>query len=339
MATTPQRARRGWLAALSAAAVLALSACGSGPAGAGNTGSDDAGSKDAGAADDSEALKVSLITHSAAGDTFWDIVRKGAEAAAARDNIELLYSAEPDGARQAQLVEQAIDQGVDGIVVTLAKPEAMSTAVTAALDAGIPVYSVNSGEDHFQELGVYAHFGQNEEVAGEAAGEQLNEIGASRAICVIHEQGNVGHEARCEGLSSTFEGDSEVLYVQGADMANVASTITSKLQTNSDIDMVVTLGAPFAMTAIDSIADAGSGAKLATFDLNAEAVEKLGSGELEFIVDQQPYLQGYAAVASVRLYLDNGNVLGGGKPVYTGPQILTSEDAETVATYAENGTR
>lgn len=328
MSTPQPRARRYWLAAIGIVSALTLAACSGGPATGSGAGAD------AGA-----PLKVSFITHSGAGDTFWDIVRKGAEAAAERDNIELLYSADPDGARQAQLVEQAIDQDVDGIVITLAKPEAMESAVGSALAAGIPVYSVNSGEDHFAEMGVFAHFGQNEEVAGQAAGEKLNDLGAQRAVCVIHEQGNVGHEARCEGLAETFDGASEVLYVQGTDMTNVASTITSKLQTSSDIDFVVTLGAPFAMTAIDSIADAGSDAELATFDLNSEAIDRLANGELQFIVDQQPYLQGYAAVNSVRLYLENGNVLGGGKPVFTGPQILTPEDAETVAEYAANGTR
>ncbi len=44
----------------------------------------------------------------------------GAEAAAKKDNVELQYSADPDGAAQANLVQTAIDSKVDGIAVTLA---------------------------------------------------------------------------------------------------------------------------------------------------------------------------------------------------------------------------
>ena len=77
----------------------------------------------AGQAASTPRIKVALITHAAAGDTFWDIVRKGAEEASAKDNVELLYTSDPEAGRQAQLIQQAIDQKVDGIAVTLAKPE------------------------------------------------------------------------------------------------------------------------------------------------------------------------------------------------------------------------
>lgn len=333
MSTPFARLGRAGIVAVLAAGALALTAC-SGPAPVPGS-SANSSNGDAAAT----TMRVALVTHSAPGDTFWDIVRTGAEAAAERDGVELLYSADPDGARQAQLIDQAVEQKVDGIVVTLAKADAVADSVTAAVDAGIPVISINSGEDAWQGLGVLAHIGQNEDVAGEAAGTALNERGAKRAVCVIHEQGNVGHEARCAGLAKTFTGTSEVLYVNGADMTNVASTIGAKLQTNRDIDAVVTLGAPFAMAAVAEINETGSDALLATFDLSGDAVAALGDGRINFIIDQQPYLQGYEAVDNLWLYTTNGNVLGGGRTVLTGPQILTASDAERVAEYAARGTR
>ncbi|WP_347567104.1 sugar ABC transporter substrate-binding protein [Lysinibacter sp. HNR] len=314
------------LVAVTAGAMLVLAACG-GPAGQSQS------------TVDSPPTKVALITHSAPGDTFWDIVRKGAEQAAQKDNIELHYSSDPDGSKQAQLVQQAIDRNVDGIVVTLAKTDALSDVVRDAVSAGIPVVSINSGEEDWEQLGVLAHFGQNESVAGEAVGTELNDRGAKKAVCVIHEQGNVGLESRCQGVGNTFSGDFEVIYVTGVDMPNVASTITSKLQTSPDIDYVITLGAPFAMTAIDSISDAGSSAKLATFDMNSGVVDAIQAGSIQFLVDQQPYLQGYAAVDNLWLYNTNGNILGGNKTVLTGPQIITSETADTVSEFVKNGTR
>lgn len=319
------------LAGVAATGALLLAACGS-PAGAGGGA---AGGGEGGS--DLEPLKVALVTHAAPGDTFWDTIRKGAEDGADRNNIELLYTSDPDGARQAQLVEQAVDQGVDGIVVTLAKADAMSGAVSSAVAAGIPVFSINAGEEQYKDMGVLAHFGQNEFIAGQAAGEQFNDAGLQRVVCVIQEQGHVGLENRCEGLADTFTGQSEVLYVQGTDMTNVASTITSKLQTNSDIDGVLTLGAPFAMTAKGSIADAGSDAVLATTDLNADVFASLQDGSIIFGIDQQPYLQGFASVEAVRLFKQGGFVLGGGHAVLTGPAVVNADNLESVAAQFEGG--
>ena len=51
-----------------------------------------------------------MITHAAPGDTFWDIIRKGAAAAAAKDNIDVQYSSDPDATKQAQVIQAAIDK-------------------------------------------------------------------------------------------------------------------------------------------------------------------------------------------------------------------------------------
>jgi ABC-type sugar transport system substrate-binding protein len=285
-------------------------------------------------------MTVAMITHAAPGDTFWDLIRKGAQAAADKDNVTLVYSSSPNAADQANLVQNAIDQKVDGIALTAAKPDAMKDVVAKAEKAGIPVVGFNSGLDNWKELGMLEYFGQDENIAGQAFGERLNEIGAKNAVCVVQEQGHVALEARCAGLKKAFEGKTETLYVNGADMPSVKSTITAKLKQNSSIDEVVTLGAPFALTAVQSVADAGSKAKVATFDLNKDLVNAVKEGNVQFAVDQQPYLQGYLAVDGLWLYKNNGNFSGGGTaPVLTGPAFVTEENVDAVAKFAEKGTR
>ncbi|URN10917.1 hypothetical protein LUW74_18960 [Actinomadura madurae] len=79
------------LAVLAAAGLLALSACSSEGGKKSEETPEGAGPR----------LKIAMVTHSGAGDTFWDIVQKGAKAAAAKDNVEFLYSADPDGGKQA----------------------------------------------------------------------------------------------------------------------------------------------------------------------------------------------------------------------------------------------
>ncbi|MGW2475992.1 sugar ABC transporter substrate-binding protein [Streptomyces sp. NPDC001665] len=280
-----------------------------------------------------------MVTHSGDGDTFWDIVQKGADMAAKKDNINFLYSHNDEGQQQAQLVQAAIDKKVDGLIVTLAKPDAMKDVVAKAVRAGIPVITVNSGSAESKAYGALTHIGQDESIAGEAVGDELNKRGRKKALCILHEQGNVGHEQRCAGAKKTFDGQMQNLYVEGTNMPDVQASIEAKLQSDKDIDAVVTLGAPFADAAVKAKKTAGSKAEVETFDLNASVAAGLKSKTLGFAVDQQPYLQGYEAVDLLWLYRYNRNVLGGGRPVLTGPQIITSKDADQLAEYADRGTR
>ncbi|TFV59639.1 sugar ABC transporter substrate-binding protein [Mycobacterium sp. PS03-16] len=287
---------------------------------------------------DTPRMTIAMITHEVPGDSFWDLVRKGAEAAAQKDNIELRYSNDPEAPNQANLVQTAVDSGVDGIAVTLAKPDAMQGAVKAAEAKGIPVVAFNAGMDAWKEMGVKEYFGQDGYIAGQGVGDRLRAEGATKAVCVIQEQGHVDLEARCAGVQNTFPA-TEILNVNGKDMPSVESTMTAKLQQDPAIDYVVTLGAPFALTAVQSAKNAGSTAKIGTFDTNAALVDAIEGGDVQWAVDQQPYLQGYLAVDSLWLYLSNGNVIGGGAPTLTGPAFIDSSNIEAVAEYARGGTR
>ncbi|MFE7541740.1 sugar ABC transporter substrate-binding protein [Streptomyces platensis] len=280
-----------------------------------------------------------MVTHSGDGDTFWDIVQNGAQQAAVKDNIKFVYGHDKEAQRQSQLVQSYIDQKVDGLIVSLAKPNAMKDVVAKAEKAGIPVITVNSGAEESKAFGALSHIGQDETVAGEAVGEELNKRGRKKALCILHEQGNVGHEQRCDGAKKTFKGDLQKLYVEGTNMPDVQSSIESKLQSDSALDAVVTLGAPFAATAVKAKEQAGSKAEIDTFDLNAQVATGLKDGSLGFAVDQQPYLQGYQAVDLLWLYKYNSDVLGGGKPVLTGPQVITKKDAAALEDYTKRGTR
>ncbi|WP_426998377.1 substrate-binding domain-containing protein [Pseudarthrobacter sp. N5] len=325
-------------AALVAAVVpmLALSACsstGGKPADSGNAGG-------GGQAASTPRIKIAMVTHAGPGDTFWDIVRRGAEEAAAKDNVELLYTSDPEGGRQAQLIQQAIDQKVDGIAVTLAKPDALKDVLKKATDAGIPVVSLNAGESVSAQLGAFTHFGSNEKVAGAAVGSQLNTLGLKHPICVIHEQGNVSLEARCAGVKEKVPG-TEILYVPGTDMTQVSSTVTAKLQSAAGVDAVIGLGAPFTLTMVKAVESLNlkDKIKVVSFDLNSELNQAIIDGKVVFTVDQQPWLQGYGAIDALWQNKRGGFKIGGGQPVLTGPAIVDKSNAADVLKFAKEGIR
>ncbi|MEU9048906.1 substrate-binding domain-containing protein [Streptomyces sp. NPDC048384] len=320
------------VAALTAAACLLLAGCSA-------VGGDTDEASDADAAG-SSGLKVALITHGGEGDAFWELVHKGAQAAAVKDGIDLTFASDSDPAGQAALMRDAISQKVDGIAVTLAKPTAMTGPVAQARAAGIPVVGLNSGIDDWQSAGLVGYFGQDESVAGRAVGDKLDDLRAKHALCVIHERGNVALEARCAGVKKAFGGDTENLYVDGTDMDAVTASVATRLRQDPSIDEVVMNGAQFALAAVKSAEEAGSKAHVATFDLNKDLVKAVQAGDVQFAVDQQPYLQGYLAVDSLWLYRTNGNTLGGGEaPVLTGPAFVTRANIASVARFAANGTR
>ncbi|MGY1750277.1 sugar ABC transporter substrate-binding protein [Modestobacter sp. SYSU DS0511] len=321
------------LLALALAAPLVLAACSTENSGGGADGSGGAAS---GADGD---LSFAVVTHGSAGDAFWDVVQKGAEAAGDDLGIGVDYQSDGDPQRQSQLIEAAVNQGVDGLVVSMANPDALEDSVSAAVDAGIPVVTINSGADRSEEFGAIGHVGQDEVIAGRGAGERLAADGAQNVLCVIHEAGNIGLEQRCAGASEGLGRDVRLLQVDINDLQAAQSTITSQLQSDPSIDAVLTLNSAVASVAASAASDASSDAEIATFDLNGDVIEAIQDGSIAFAVDQQQYEQGYLPVVMLKLYADNLNTVGGGQPVLTGPGIVDSTNVDAIADLAAEGTR
>ncbi len=284
-------------------------------------------------------LTFAVVTHASPGDAFWDRVQSGAEAAGEQYGVDVQYSNDPDPAKQSQLIDAAVADEADGIVVSMANPDGLQTSVEAAVEAGVPVITINSGGDQSADFGAITHIGQSETVAGEAVGARMADEGLSKAICVIQEAGNVGLEERCAAAADAFGGEMENLQVDGTDDNAVTATITSQLQADPGIDAVLTLGGQQAVDAVAAVDQAGSDAQVATFDLSDDVLAGIEDGSILFAVDQQPYVQGFMGVSGLYLKSTNGNDIGGGQPINSGPAFVTAENAAEVAEFSANGTR
>jgi simple sugar transport system substrate-binding protein len=297
--------------------------------------SGDTGNNNAAASD----LSFTVVTHAGAGDKFWDVVKSGAEKAAGDLGLKVSYQGDGDPQKQSQLIDTAVSQKVSGLVVSMANPDALKASIEKAVAAGIPVVTINSGEARSAEFGALAHVGQSEDVAGQGAGSKLKDAGVTRLLCVVHEAGNIGLEQRCAGAKSTLGGTVENLQVDIGNLADASAKIKAKLQSDTSVDGILTLNNGVAIAARDAVRDAGSSAKLATFDLDATVIEAIKVDQILFAVDQQQYLQGYLPITLLYLYKTNLNTAGGGKPVLTGPGFVTKENADQIASLAGQGTR
>jgi simple sugar transport system substrate-binding protein len=335
----------GILVALAAVAVVA--ACGtpdknasSGSSSSSSTQAATQGGNDSVQLTQRRGLTIAVITHGA-GDSFWAVAKKGAEDAGKDMGVTVKYSeSNNDPEKQAQMVEAAVTQKVDGIAVSAPNPDALKGALQRARQAGIPIVTLNSGAEQSASLGAFTHVGQTEEIAGAGAGKQLKQAGVKKLLCVIHEQSNVGLNQRCDGAKKGFGGTVTNLQVKGTDDIQTTLTeIQSKLSSDKSYDGVLALNPDIAIAARDAVKGAGSDAKVATFDLSGDVVKSIEDGSILFAVDQQQYLQGYLPVVFLTLNKTNANTVGGGRPVLTGPGFVTKDNATTIQKLAEAGTR
>ena len=276
-------------------------------------------------------LTFAMVTHSDEG-SFWSVVKKGAEQAAKDEGVKLIWSpSNNDPQKEAQLIQAAVSQKVDGLAVSVPNADAIKGALADAKSAGIPIITLNSGETDSKALGAITHVGQDEQVAGKAAGERLKSAGATKVLCIIHEQNNIGLQQRCDGVKQGFGSNVTDLQVKGtADVATTQTEIKSKLQADKSYDAVITLNPDIGEAAKTAIKGAGSNAKLATFDLSPDVIKDIQAGTIEFAVDQQQYLQGYLPIVFLTLNKLYGLQPGGGQPVLTGPGIVDKTNVDTV---------
>lgn len=325
------RLRKGVIVAASAALLLATGCSGTGQSSAAGGGGGGSGSY---------GYRFTVVTHGAAGDTFWDVVKKGAEKAGSDEGVTVTYrDSNNDPTKQAQLIDAAVNEKVDGLVVSMANPDALKASIQKAIAAGIPVITINSGQDKSKEFGAISHVGQDEIIAGRGAGAQFKAAGVTHSLCVIQEAGNIGLEQRCQGFREGLGGQVDNVQVENSNPSGAQATIKAKLQSDPSINGVLTLGPVIGSVAIKAATEAGSQVKLATFDLNADVTQAIADGKMLFAVDQQQYTQGYLPIVMLTLYKSNLNVIGGGEPVLTGPGYVTKDNAAKVKDLSAQGTR
>ena len=291
------------------------------------------------------AFRFVVVTHGQASDPFWSVVKNGVDAAA-RDlgvNVEYQAPGRFDMVAMSQLIDAAVASQPDGLVVSIPDANALGPSIRRAVDAGIPVISINSGSDVAQQLGVMTHIGQTEFEAGQGGGQQMALAGVTHALCVNQEVGNVALDLRCNGFKDSMQKAGATVDVLAVDLANPTESqqrIQAALSADSTIDGVLTLGPTGASPALQALTAMNKlgGIKLATFDLSPDVLTAINQGDMLFAIDQQQFEQGYLPIVLLKLYKSNLNTIA--NPVLmTGPGFVTRDNASRVIQLSQAGTR
>ncbi|MSU90730.1 substrate-binding domain-containing protein [Rhodobacteraceae bacterium 2CG4] len=285
------------------------------------------------------AQNIIVVSHGQANDPFWSVVKNGVDEAARQTGADVDYRAPEtfDMVAMSQLIDAAVNQEPDGLVVSIPDADALGPSIERAVSAGIPVISMNSGSDVAAELGAELHVGQSEFDAGKAAGERLAEMGGTNALCVNQEVGNVSLDLRCSGFEEGFGGAVTVLPTSN-DPSEIESKVAAALASDESVDTIMALGASTAgEPSVAAAKNSGRDILVASFDLSASFLESIVAGDAAFAIDQQQFLQGYLPVVFLAMNARYGLVPGGDVP--SGPNLVTQEKAEQVIDLSAQGIR
>lgn len=296
------------------------------------------------AAQDMRDVRIVVVSHGQASDPFWSVVKNGVDQAAKDMRVTVEYQAPQtfDMVAMSQLIDAAVASNPDGLVVSIPDASALGDSIRAAVDAGIPVISMNSGSDVAKELGILNHVGQTEYEAGFGGGERMAAAGATTALCVNQEVGNVALDLRCQGFADAMAESGatvEVVAVDLADPVDSQQRIAAAVTANEGVDGILALGPTGAAPTLAAMEELGrEDILLATFDLSPEVLDAVESGRMLFAIDQQQYLQGYLPIVMLTLFNENLNTVAN-DVIMTGPGFVVGDNAAQVKDLSAAGTR
>jgi simple sugar transport system substrate-binding protein len=287
-----------------------------------------------------QATRIVVITHGQASDAFWSVVKKGVDDAGALMGVEVQYQAPQtfDMIAMKQLIDAAVASQPDGLVVSIPDAEALGDSIKAAVSAGIPVISMDSGLEVSRELGALLHMGIDEFPSGYAAGDKMKELGKSNGACVNMEVGNVALDLRCQGFADALDGKSQVIATSN-DPTEIRAGVSAYLQQHPEIDAVLTAGSTAFDPALAAIDEAGlvDQISIGSFDLSPTMLEAIDQGKALFGIDAQQYLTGYYPVVVLTIYDQYGMLTTNN--VLTGPLLVMQDTAAQVIELSKQGYR
>jgi simple sugar transport system substrate-binding protein len=288
-----------------------------------------------------DTVKIAVVTHGQSSDAYWGVVKKGVDDAARLMRANVSYDAPQttDMVAMSRLIDAAVTQKVQGLVVSIPDAAALERSLKAAVNAGIPVIVIDSGREEAEKLGVKLYVGTTSYFdQGVAAAKRLQAAGVKKGVCANHEPGNLINESACDGFKKGMDGNGDRVEIS-LDPTDTASRISAYLRAHPDVTGILALGAPPAANIVTALRQSGQIGryKIGNFDVSGETLADLSKNELLFSFDSQEYLMGYLPVVMLAL-----NARYGVLPIsnlYTGPTAITSQDVSRIAILSKQGIR
>jgi ABC-type sugar transport system substrate-binding protein len=223
---------------------------------------------------------------------------------------------ETDGQNKAEKqtldVEAAVTKKVDGIIISPIDSVAMAPAIQAAVNAGIPVVTIDRRVDGV--TGILAHVGADNVIGGEAQGQLIIKTFPAGAT-IVNLQGAPGASPaidRNKGLHNVLDKladkykfvSEQTAKWQREDGVTVTEAILAGLAKKPDV--IVAANDNMAFGALQVIQEQKLATKVIGFDALPEALKSVKDGGLLATVEQFPGGQSRGALKAMVDYLRNG---------------------------------
>jgi simple sugar transport system substrate-binding protein len=288
------------------------------------------------------------VTHGESGNVFWAIYRNGIRDASKLYNctVKDLPLETFSVAGYVDLLNQAITAKPDGIYCTILDQNAVDGPLRRAINSGIPVIAVNVPDTRplNKRIPYLFYVGGDEEAGGRlTAQRQLKEKAVKDAVCIIHEPGHTGLEARCRGYDAELtKGGAKVTRLPSSkDASQATAQIKGYLQSHANTDAIFGVGpqpATFALQALDELGKKGK-VLVSAYDMTSDLLKEIDANNLVSTIDQQQYLQGAEPVHWLRQHIEHGFVLAPGVDMKTGPALVDKSNSSKVAAGVQAGFR
>ncbi|HEX6625353.1 MAG TPA: substrate-binding domain-containing protein [Pyrinomonadaceae bacterium] len=266
---------------------------------------------------------------------FWQSVHAGAEAAAKESNVEVVWKGpaqETDYSGQINIVEDAINRRVDGIVLAPTHRDSLVPVVERAQRDGIPVAIFDSGIGTDKYVSYVAT--DNRQGGAQAAERLASKLGGKGRVAILGvKAGSVSTDEREQGFQETikqkYPGIEIVAFQYGeSDRARSLDRAADILTAHPDLDAFFASNESSTVGAVQAIKQKGLAGKvvLVGFDSSPNLVEDLKAGAIDSLVLQNPYKMGYEAVKAMVAKLDGQSPP---RQVDTGVKLLTKDNLDT----------
>lgn len=288
-----------------------MAGCGGG----GNGGADSAdASSSAGAGDGKYNISVICM---ALNSDYWHMVEAGAKLAGKELGVTVNVvgpNAESDSATQINMVEDAVNNQVDAIVLAPNEPTSLVSAAQTVKNADIPLVVIDAMLNTDDESLYSCFVGTGNEAAGAQGGEFIaSKLQAGDKVGII--RGLVGqtqHDQRASGAQGAMEAAGlEIVSVQPADSdrGKAVNVAENMIQSNPDIKAFYCTNDDMALGAYQAVAAAGlSDVVIVGFDGTFNAMDSIAAGEMTGSVAQLPVEEGYQGVQNAVKILDGETV-------------------------------
>jgi simple sugar transport system substrate-binding protein len=318
-----------------------LSACGSSSSGTTNSKAASSGGNSASVFGSHKAYKFVFVNHVTTNPFFTPTQYGAADACSLLGcSYQWTGSENSNVSQMVDALNSAVTGGADGIAVALIDLHAFNAPVEAAIKAGIPVISYNADASGNARL---AYVGQDLFKAGEEMGKRIvEEVGSGEVGLFIATPGSANLQPRIEGAEKAIKDSGKSITAHavatGAAVAQEQSAIEAwYLSHKSAKGMYAVDGGSTESLAkvMQKLGLSTKGIKAGGFDLTEQTQKLLQEGNIEFTIDQQPYLQGFLPIMQLFQYQVSGTLTGPAE-VDTGLKFLNKE---TVKPYVSSKSR